>query len=197
MATAADPNRKTNDAPATGSKRRNLLLPALLLSLIAATAAGAGVWYYTQLHAAPAGPQPAPPPAPALYVAVDPAFVVNLPFSYDGPRYLQVEVQLMTRDPVALEKIRANLPAIRARLLMFFAQTDPSLIGDRAGHYLELVAGTVQRVVNGVIGAAANRARSPSPARTYRRRCASASRRRSRKARPSCAPTVSRATSNC
>ena len=36
MATAADPNRKTNDAPATGSKRRNLLLPALLLSLIAA-----------------------------------------------------------------------------------------------------------------------------------------------------------------
>ncbi len=133
MATAADPNRKTNDAPATGSKRRNLLLPALLLSLIAATAAGAGVWYYTQLHAAPAGPQPALPPAPALYVAVDPAFVVNLPFSYDGPRYLQVEVQLMTRDPLALEKIRANLPAIRARLLMFFAQTDPSLIGDRAG----------------------------------------------------------------
>ena len=63
MATAADPNRKTNDAPATGSKRRNLLLPALLLSLIAATAAGAGVWYYTQLHAAPAGPQP--PPADA------------------------------------------------------------------------------------------------------------------------------------
>ena len=29
------------------------------------------------------------------------------------------------------------------------------LIGDRAGHYLELVAGTVQRVVNGVIGTAA------------------------------------------
>src|SRR5690606_11551546 len=29
------------------------------------------------------------------------------------------------------------------------------LIGDRAEHYLELVAGTVQRVVNGVIGTAA------------------------------------------
>ena len=59
--------------------------------------------------------------------------MVNLSGPIDGPRYLQVEVQLMTRDPVALEKIRANLPAIRARLLMFFAQTDPSLIGDRAG----------------------------------------------------------------
>ena len=59
--------------------------------------------------------------------------MVNLPYSFDGPRYLQVEVQLMTRDPVALEKLRANIPAIRARLLMFFSQTDPELIGDRAG----------------------------------------------------------------
>ncbi|MCY1273595.1 AI-2E family transporter [Pseudomonas jinjuensis] len=32
------------------------------------------------------------------------------------------------------------------------------LIGDRAGHYLELIAGTVQRVVNGVIGTAAAQA---------------------------------------
>jgi predicted PurR-regulated permease PerM len=32
------------------------------------------------------------------------------------------------------------------------------LIGDRAGHYVDLVAGTVQRVVNGVIGTAAAQA---------------------------------------
>ncbi len=32
------------------------------------------------------------------------------------------------------------------------------LIGDRAGYYIELVAGTVQRVVNGVIGTAAAQA---------------------------------------
>jgi predicted PurR-regulated permease PerM len=32
------------------------------------------------------------------------------------------------------------------------------LIGERAGHYLQLVAGTVQRVVNGVIGTAAAQA---------------------------------------
>lgn len=133
MATAADTNRKTNDAPAAGSKRRGSLLPTLLVGLIAAGAAGAGVWYYTQQQAPAVASQTPPPPPQALYVALDPAFVVNLPFSYDGPRYLQVEVQLMTRDALALEKIRANLPAIRARLLMFFAQTDPDLIGDRAG----------------------------------------------------------------
>jgi len=41
------------------------------------------------------------------------------------------------------------------RLAAFVQSLLERLIGDRAGHYLELVAGTVQRVVNGVIGTAA------------------------------------------
>lgn len=131
MATAADTNRKTNDATAAGTKRRSPLLLTTLVALIAAGAAGAGVWYYGQQTASESRGPTLPPQA--LYVALDPAFVVNLPASLDGPRYLQVEVQLMTRDALAREKIRANLPAIRARLLMFFAQTDPSQISDRAG----------------------------------------------------------------
>lgn len=131
MATAADTKSKTNDAPAAAGKRRSPLLLTTLVALIAAGAAGGGAWYFARQHA-PGTEAPTTPP-PALYVALDPAFVVNLPASLDGPRYLQVEVQLMTRDPLALEKIRANLPAIRARLLMFFAQTDPELVSDRAG----------------------------------------------------------------
>lgn len=54
-------------------------------------------------------------------------------------------------------------------LVFFFYRDGPALahfvhallerlIGDRAGHYLHLVAGTVQRVVNGVIGTAAAQA---------------------------------------
>lgn len=54
-------------------------------------------------------------------------------------------------------------------LVFFFYRDGPSmarfahgllhrLIGDRAGHYLALIAGTVQRVVNGVIGTAAAQA---------------------------------------
>ncbi|HLD67704.1 MAG TPA: AI-2E family transporter [Pseudomonas sp.] len=41
------------------------------------------------------------------------------------------------------------------RLSAFVLSLLQRLIGDRAGHYLRLVAGTVQRVVNGVIGTAA------------------------------------------
>lgn len=45
-----------------------------------------------------------------------------------------------------------------ARLAQFAHSLLERLIGERAEHYLELVAGTVQRVVNGVIGTAAAQA---------------------------------------
>ncbi len=44
------------------------------------------------------------------------------------------------------------------RMAVFVERALERLIGDRAEHYLELVAGTVQRVVNGVIGTAAAQA---------------------------------------
>lgn len=44
------------------------------------------------------------------------------------------------------------------RLAIFVHSLLERLIGERADHYLELVAGTVQRVVNGVIGTAAAQA---------------------------------------
>ncbi|AYG07179.1 AI-2E family transporter [Pseudomonas fluorescens] len=44
------------------------------------------------------------------------------------------------------------------RLAMFVHRLLERLIGDRAGYYIDLVAGTVQRVVNGVIGTAAAQA---------------------------------------
>lgn len=44
------------------------------------------------------------------------------------------------------------------RLAMFVHRLLERLIGARAGYYIELVAGTVQRVVNGVIGTAAAQA---------------------------------------
>lgn len=44
------------------------------------------------------------------------------------------------------------------RLAMFVHRLLERLIGERAGYYIDLVAGTVQRVVNGVIGTAAAQA---------------------------------------
>jgi len=135
VAVAADKSRKPETGKDAAEKpRRSLLVPALI-AVFAAAAAGGAVWYFTQGKTADhaAEPKAAATPAPAQYFALDPAFVVNLSGPIDGPRYLQVEVQLMTRDPLAVTALQTHAPAIRARLLMLFSQVEPAQIADRAG----------------------------------------------------------------
>jgi len=134
VAAAADKSRNSPDTKdATATPRRSLLVTALI-ALLAAGAAGGAVWYFTQgkVEAAVKSSAPAKP-APAQYFALDPAFVVNLDSTFDGPRYLQVEVQLMTRDPESVAALQTHAPAIRARLLMLFSQVQVEQIADRAG----------------------------------------------------------------
>jgi len=137
VAAAADKTKKSADKEKAAAPRSRLLVFGLI-ALIAAGAAGGGVWYFTSAgHPAEAEAKAAParkaPPAPAQYFALEPAFVVNLNGSMDGPRYLQVEIQLMTRDPAALEDIKTHSPALRARLLMLLSQVTPDQIADIAG----------------------------------------------------------------
>lgn len=84
-------------------------------------------------HAAPAaaaagsaghGAQPAAEPAPsatidATYKTIDPAFVVNI---QDGPRFrfLQVEVDVMTRDSTAFARLDKVMPRVKSELTMLF-----------------------------------------------------------------------------
>lgn len=137
MAAAADKNKKAD----AKDKKPSSPLPMIIgAAVVAAAAAGGGAWYFASHgqaeHAeakAKAAPATGTIPAPAQYFAMEPPFVVNMNGPVDGPRYLQVEVQLMTRDPVALKNIEANAPAIRARLLMLFSQVQPEEIADRPG----------------------------------------------------------------
>lgn len=60
------------------------------------------------------------PPSPALYVPINPAFVVNF---VDGgkARFLQITMEVMTRDPEIPVHIETHLPAIRNNLVMLFS----------------------------------------------------------------------------
>lgn len=72
------------------------------------------------------------PLAPAQYVALDPPFVVN----FEGDqvvRFLQVTVQIMTRDPAAVEVLKANDPVVRNDLLLLFANQKYDVVAQRAG----------------------------------------------------------------
>lgn len=58
--------------------------------------------------------------AQAIYLPIDPAFVVN--FASQGKaRFLQVTVEVMTRDPEMPEKIKLHMPVIRNNLMLLFS----------------------------------------------------------------------------
>lgn len=56
----------------------------------------------------------------AIYIPIDPAFVVN--FASQGKaRFLQVTVEVMTREPEVPEKIKLHMPVIRNNLMLLFS----------------------------------------------------------------------------
>ncbi len=109
--------------------RRRLVLVVLLL--VAGAAAGGGWWWWQARQAADAAAVPAAR-APAQYHALEPAFVVNLADT-DAVRYLQADVQLVTRDADTLAAFDAHAPAIRNRLLLLFGQQSALQLGQRSG----------------------------------------------------------------
>jgi flagellar protein FliL len=72
------------------------------------------------------------PPAPALYVALEPPFVVN----FEGDqmvRFLQISVQIMTRKPEIVEVLKSNDPMIRNDLLLLFGNQKYDVLSTREG----------------------------------------------------------------
>jgi flagellar FliL protein len=119
------------EAPAEGKRRIPWLIVAvgaavLLVGLAAAfflTRSSAGG------HAKAADHKPAGPP---LYYALDPPFVVN--FQADQlVRFLQVSVEVMSRDPKTLDLLKDNDPVLRNDLLILFANQKYTVLATSAG----------------------------------------------------------------
>lgn len=65
----------------------------------------------------------APVRQPAVYLDMQPAFVVN--FNVEGrTRYLQVSMAAMGRDAAAMDKLKVHMPVLRNRLVMLLAGQD-------------------------------------------------------------------------
>ncbi|HUI61608.1 MAG TPA: flagellar basal body-associated FliL family protein [Steroidobacteraceae bacterium] len=115
----------------TGSaKRRGKLALLLALGFLAVAAAGASVWWWTL----PAAPKPlaVKAPMPPNYLALDPPFVVN----FEGEqtvRFLQITVQLMSRNPQTIELLKSNDPVVRDQLLLLFGSQKYSQLATREG----------------------------------------------------------------
>lgn len=69
---------------------------------------------------------------PAVYLALDPAFVVN--FEDQGVvRFLQITVEVGARDPAVLDEVKQYMPVIRNNLVMLFSDLNLASITSRAG----------------------------------------------------------------
>ena len=72
------------------------------------------------------------PVLPPQYIALDPPFVVNFE-SDQQVRFLQVTVQLMTRDLATVELLKANDPVVRNDLLLLYGGQKYTVISSREG----------------------------------------------------------------
>lgn len=128
----------TADAVAEKKSGSNLLV-IVLVSLLAAAAAGGAVYFFAAGKGGPetaekadAAKAPAKPKGPALYVKMDPPFVAN--FEATGlVRFLQVSVEIMTRDPVTSDLLKQHDPMIRNDLLMLFGNQQYENISTHEG----------------------------------------------------------------
>jgi len=117
-----------NEAPA-GKKGKGKLLMLILLVLVLA-GGGAGAWWWTS-HPAPKVAA-VPAPQPPHYLALDPPFVVNFE-SEQVVRFLQITVQIMSRDASTIEFLKNNDPVVRDRLLLLFANQTYAVLATKEG----------------------------------------------------------------
>ena len=137
------------DVPAAPAKSKMLII--ILCSVLATGAVGGGVYFMTANKSdAQASEEGAKSKAPAAYLKFDPPFVVN--FENRGMmRFLQVSIEVMTRDGATAELIRQHDPKLRNDLLMLLGSQTYETISTREGK--ERLRGESLQVVHDVIAA--------------------------------------------
>lgn len=129
-APAKSPNSKPGTAtPEAPPKKKSKKLLFIILALVAVIAGGAAAAFWFLKPSAPAAAKPL---GPAQYVALEPAFVVNLA-DEGGARYLQADVQLQIRDADTATAVALHTPIIRNKLLLLFGQQTSQQLTGRNG----------------------------------------------------------------
>jgi flagellar FliL protein len=122
------PDASSEGGASAGGKKKLLIFVAI--GVIVLGGAGAGAWLMLggkhdaaaekgkKEHVAAKEKKEAPK-GPPLFLAMDPPFVVNFQ-SDQAVRFLQITVQVMTRDPKTQEELKVSDPIIRNDLLLLY-----------------------------------------------------------------------------
>jgi len=118
-------------AAVSSAKPKRLLLLVIIGAVV--VSGGAGGWFVLAGHKPHTAPKlEAAMHGPPVYIALDPPFVVNFE-AQQLVRFLQVTVQLMSRDPQTVELLHANDPVVRNDLLLLFGNQRYEVISTRDG----------------------------------------------------------------
>lgn len=145
------PSPTSSTAKPKGS--RKWLWIAVAVAVLGGSGGGGWWWWQHQQAASATSASKATSAtvrAQARYFALEPAFVVNLT-DEDSVRYLQADLQLMTRDDATLAAFAAHAPAIRNRLLLLFGQQSAAQLAQRSGkeRLQEAALGEVRKLLKG------------------------------------------------
>lgn len=139
-----DEDEAAVSAPPAPKKKGGAGVSVLIVAIVLSAAASAGVSWLVSSRAVHAALNPAPPEEeaaedepeipsePANYLPLDPAFVVNLDDEH-SQRFLQVQVEVMSRDTKTIEQVQRHAPRIRSSLLLLFGQQRAEDLSSRAG----------------------------------------------------------------
>jgi flagellar FliL protein len=139
-----------------GTKKKGKGKLLVILAIVVLAAGGGGAFFMLKGGHPKSAEQAAADAAkakPAVYLQLDPAFVVN--FQDDTAlRFLQVGVNVMSHDPEAINAAKESDPEIRNALLMLFSAQDVKTLSDVKGKQkLQAAAlAEVQRVLKEKIG---------------------------------------------
>ena len=125
------------DGAAPPKKKGKLGLILIAAAVLVLGGGGAAAYFLLGGHKDPkavaaAKAKEAAEKTPALYVALDPPFVVNFE-AEQLVRFLQVTVQVMSRDPATVELIKTNDPVVRNDLLLLLGNQSYQTISSREG----------------------------------------------------------------
>ncbi len=88
------------------------------------------------------------PATPALYVPLEPAFLVNYQTA-DSSGYLQIAMEVSTTDPQAAELIKQHNPVIRNNLLMLLGAAPVDELKTREGK--DKLRGAAREEINKIL----------------------------------------------
>ena len=145
------------DGTAASKKKGKLGLILIIAVVVLLGGGGAAAYFLLAGHKDPkaiaAAQAKEAEKTPPLYIALDPPFVVNFE-AEQLVRFLQVTVQVMSRDPLIVEMIKSNDPVVRNDLLLLLGNQNYATISSREGkEKLRLQAlEAVRKVVKGAGG---------------------------------------------